>query len=324
MRCLYDLAANCQFCRTQAPENLIIIGLQPSDLPMMQKPTLPQVETDRSFHRPDQRQRRETVRIEQLLNPAGEGNCCFENEHTLFISLAPRPVHYVQSQDGKTFEGLCRPGDMLITPAKTPLYVRWEGDENCLQVQLTTEFLQNIAGETLERESDRLQLMPAFQVRDSQIEAIAQMLLTESQQEISGGQLYLDSLANVLAVNLLRSHATTKPQLPVYEGGLPPRQLRRVLDYIDTRLDQNIKLESLAQLLGMSQFHFSRSFKQSIGRSPYQYLLQQRIERAKQLLKQTNCSILEIALEAGFSSHSHLSKKFRQFTGMTPKAYRLS
>ena len=79
----------------------------------------------------------------------------------------------------------------------------------------------------------------------------------------------------------------------------------------------------MAQLLDMSPFHFSRLFKQSIGMTPHQYLSQQRVERAKQLLKKTDRLIIDIALECGFSSHSHLSKQFRQITGITPKAYRL-
>jgi AraC family transcriptional regulator len=148
------------------------------------------------------------------------------------------------------------------------------------------------------------------------------MLFAELQQEHSGSRLYIDSLTNVLAVNLLRQYTATKPKLPVYEGGLPQRQLLQVLDYIDIHLDRDIKLADLAQLLDISQFHFSHLFKQAIGTSPYQYLIQQRIERTKQLLKQTDRSIMDIAFECGFNSHSHLSKKFRQSTGMTPKAYR--
>ncbi|MEO0708429.1 MAG: helix-turn-helix transcriptional regulator, partial [Cyanobacteria bacterium J06649_5] len=77
-------------------------------------------------------------------------------------------------------------------------------------------------------------------------------------------------------------------------------------------------------LLDMSQFHFSRLFKQSLGISPYQYLLQQRVECAKQLLKNTDRLITDIAFTCGFNSHSHLSKQFKQLTGMTPKAYRSS
>jgi AraC family transcriptional regulator len=134
--------------------------------------------------------------------------------------------------------------------------------------------------------------------------------------------LYIESLANILAVHLLRQYSATEPRPMIHRGGLPERQVLQVLDYIHDHLDQEIKLADLAELLGMSQFHFSAQFKQAIGTSPYQYLLQQRVERAKQLLKQTDQSIVEIALECGFNSHSHLSKQFRQLTGMTPKAYR--
>ena len=263
----------------------------------------------------------DTLRIEHLQNPPGEGPYC-EGEHTLFMTLAPRPIHYMQVQDGKTHTGLYQAGDLLITPANTPLFVRWEGQENCLQIQLTDVFLKRIAGETFKGNSDRLQLIPAFQQRDGQVEAIAQLILTECQQNPCGNQLYMDSLANALAVNMLRQFATTQRPLPLYEGGLTQRQLIQVLDYIDAHLDQEIRLTNLAELIGMSQFHFSHLFKQSLGISPYQYLLQQRVERAKQLLRQTDRLIVEIALECGFSSHSHLSKQFRQLTGMTPKFFR--
>lgn len=264
----------------------------------------------------------ENIKLEHLQYPAGEADYCSNAEHTLFISLAPRPIEYVQVQDGKTHTGLYKKGEILITPANTPLFVRWQGNENCLQIQLTKEFLQSIAEKTLDRDSDSLELLPEFQIRDAQIESIAMMLYTEWQQGSFNNGLYLDSLTNVLAVNLLRHHSASKPQLPIYEGGLPTRQLSKVLDYIDANLDKNIKLADLARLLGMSPFHFSRLFKQSIGITPHQYLSQQRVERAKRLLKKSDRSIVDISLECGFSSHSHLSKQFRQFTGITPKNYR--
>ena len=108
------------------------------------------------------------------------------------------------------------------------------------------------------------------------------------------------------------------------------RQLSQVLDYIHDHLEQDIRLADLAALLDMSQFHFSRLFKRSSGTTPYQYLFQQRIERAKQLLKEGDASgtqerdrsIMEIAFLCEFNSHSHLSKQFRQLTSMTSKAYR--
>lgn len=100
------------------------------------------------------------------------------------------------------------------------------------------------------------------------------------------------------------------------------RQLRRVTDYINENLAQDLQLADLSELLEMSQFHFSRLFKQSMAMSPHQYLIQQRLERAKQLLKATNKSVMDIALQCGFSSHSHLGKLFRQHVGVSPKIYR--
>lgn len=275
-------------------------------------------------HLPTQRQRPENIRVEHLRNPPGEGNYFCQDKHTIFISLSQRPLEYLQIQDGVSYNGLYRPGELLITPANVPLFVQWKGQENCLQIQIKTEFLQNIAQETLDSDSNLFELIPQFQVHDSHIQGITMMLFEECQKELSNNQLYLDSLANILAVNLIRNHSTTKPILPIYQGGLSPYQLSQVFNYIEAHLDENLKLENLAQLLDISQFHFSRLFKQSVGLSPHQYLIEQRIERAKQLLKKTNQSILDIALNCGFSSHSHLSKQFRQVTGMTPKAYRMN
>ncbi|MEB3210730.1 MAG: AraC family transcriptional regulator [Leptolyngbyaceae bacterium] len=287
----------------------------------MQDSTARQLDTktlswERTVTQPQQR-----LLVKPIQHPAGEGTACFENDHTIWMSLAPRPVQLLHAQDGKTHLDFYGKGDMVITPANMPLFARWESDDHILQIRLNTQFLDQIAQETL-RKGDRLTLQPKFKVRDPQIEAIALMLLTEHQQNDSNGPLYLDSLANVLAVNVLQHHATTPQALPTYDGGLPQHQLAQVLDYIDAHLDQDLKLANIAQLTEMSQFHFSRLFKQSTGLSPHQYLLQQRIEQAKRLLKQTNQSILDIALSCGFSSHSHLSRKFRELTEMTPKAYR--
>ncbi|MGL4882960.1 MAG: helix-turn-helix domain-containing protein, partial [Waterburya sp.] len=223
---------------------------------------------------------------------------------------------------GKTHEGLYGKGDISITPVKMTFFARWNSDDRYMQIRIASKFIESVAREALEMNPEQVEFIPEFRTRDSQIEAMSMMLLTELQQENLGGSLYIDSLTNVLTVHLLRQYSALKPRLSIYEGGLPERQLIIVLDYINEYLDQDIRLTDLAQLLGMSQFHFSYLFKRSLGIPPYQYLLQQRIERAKQLLKQTDKSIVDIAFLCGFNSHSHLSKQFRQLTGMTPKVYR--
>jgi AraC family transcriptional regulator len=290
---------------------------------MMKIPTSPPAETDGSLILSSQAQGWENLLVEQFRQPPGEGNCHHNDEHTICLALDTRLIHLLQIREGKTYTGLYAKGDISIAPAQMPFFARWDGEDHYLKIRLTSRFIQQVAREALEMKGDRLELLPQARIRDPQIEAIGLMLLWELQQGNTASKLYIESLANVLAVHLIRQYTTARPQPVMYERGLPQRQLLQVLDYIDAHLHREIKLTDLAALLGMSQFHFSHQFKQSMGISPYQYLLQQRIERAKQLLKQSDRSIADIASTCGFNSHSHLSKQFRQLTGTTPKAYRL-
>ncbi|MGB3642618.1 MAG: AraC family transcriptional regulator, partial [Rivularia sp. (in: cyanobacteria)] len=199
----------------------------------------------------------ENIRVQKFAHPAGEGNCLFRDEHVISLSLSPRPVRLLQIQGDTSYTGLFGQGYMSITPANTPFFARWDSYDNYLQIRLKTRLIENVARETLAKDPNRLQLIPEFRTQSPQIEAIGMMLLAELQQQNSANGLYIDSLTNVLAVNLLKHYAATKPQLPTYEGGLPLHQLQQILDYIDAHLDRDIKLADLAGLLDISQFHFS-------------------------------------------------------------------
>jgi transcriptional regulator GlxA family with amidase domain len=105
-------------------------------------------------------------------------------------------------------------------------------------------------------------------------------------------------------------------------GGLPPGALRRVHEYIETHASENIELSMLATIADLSLFHFAREFKRSTGVAPHNYLVRKRVERAKDMLARTDCSLTEIALAAGFSDQSHLARHFRQIVGSTPGEFR--
>jgi AraC-like DNA-binding protein len=110
----------------------------------------------------------------------------------------------------------------------------------------------------------------------------------------------------------------------VARGGLAPRVLRRIREHIDDNIDQRISVELLAGLANLSVCYFVRAFKKSMGITPHDYLIRQRVERTKQLLSGTDMRLSEIALAAGFADQSHCARRFREHVGMSPRDYRWS
>jgi len=107
-------------------------------------------------------------------------------------------------------------------------------------------------------------------------------------------------------------------------GGLPPRALRRVREFIEAHLDETISIQALAAIVGLSMYHFARAFKQSEGMTPHDYLVQCRVRRAENLLATTDLPLSEIALASGFADQSHCARRFREYFGVTPSSYRWS
>lgn len=136
----------------------------------------------------------------------------------------------------------------------------------------------------------------------------------------SGGLLFADSIGMALAIHLLRRYAPERAGEPAPRLLRP--QLRRALDFIAAHLGDNPSLREIAAAAGLSQFHFARQFKESLGLSPHQFMLRARIERAKYLLAGSNRSLVEVSLVTGFANQSHFTTAFKRLVGVTPKRYR--
>lgn len=153
------------------------------------------------------------------------------------------------------------------------------------------------------------------------LQAIASQLLTELDTPELGTRLFADTLSRALALELIRHHSTSRA-LSLQRSGMNARQLRAATDYIDSHIDEDLSLKSIAQAAAMSPFRFARGFHQAVGQSPRQYVILRRIERAKELLRGTERDLVEIAQLVGFSTQSHFTAMFRRRCGITPKRYR--
>ncbi|SIO48033.1 Helix-turn-helix domain-containing protein [Bradyrhizobium erythrophlei] len=133
---------------------------------------------------------------------------------------------------------------------------------------------------------------------------------------------YAETLGLLLLWELRHAADPKYSQLKPVRGGLTALQLRRIKDFVDGHISKEIGISDLANLVGLSQFHFIRAFKQSVGHSPYQYVLSERTSIAKELLSKRDLSIADAALAVGFSDASQLNRVFRKLMGVTPTAFR--
>ena len=243
------------------------------------------------------------------------------NNHLLAVQLGYEK-RQITSIEGQEYDGTMRRGESLLFPAQIPVSHAWKTANPCLLFFFDPLFLVRVAQETNCLNPHKIELLPILKKYDPQIESIALFFLQEMLSEQLGSQLYSESLANLLALNLLRKYCAVEPKIREYKGGLSPQKLQQALDFIHDNLERKLTLKEMATQLDLSTFYFCELFKKSTGVPPYTYVLQQRVKLAQQLLKNPNKNIADIALECGFASHTHLNKHFRKFTGRTPKQYR--
>jgi AraC family transcriptional regulator len=123
-------------------------------------------------------------------------------------------------------------------------------------------------------------------------------------------------------MHLVRHYTSIGNNIKEPIRGLTPQQVKRVRDFVQAHLDQDLSLEDLAQQIGFSPYHFARLFRQSTGDSPHQFVLRQRVEQAQRLLTQKDLTLAQVAIESGFADQSHLTQVFKRYLGLTPRAYR--
>lgn len=191
--------------------------------------------------------------------------------------------------------------------------------------QLSPALIAKVAEEAFDLDPARVHFPVRYYDRSSPevigtLAALRHELLTGG----SGGRLCAESLANVLVVQLIRQLSNRQGLNGIIRGSggrLSRSALRAVEEYIDAHLDQNVALADLAEVANLSEFHFARLFKQTTGLSPHQFVIHQRVERAKRLIAAGRHTLAQIAIDVGFSDQSQLNRHFKRLVGVTPKRF---
>jgi AraC family transcriptional regulator len=210
-----------------------------------------------------------------------------------------------------------------VVDARWPFWVRSQASMSFFAISMDAGFVKQIWEKDFDQ-ADDFELRTAIGVRDRVINRIALLCRKELSEGGIGGRLYAEGLGMTLAVHLLRNYGASPRARIVYKGGIASRPLRRVVDYINENLQDALSLAELAIMAELSQHHFASAFKASMGISPHRYVIEKRLERARDLLRRNENSISEIAYAVGFSSQSHLSAHFRRTMGLTPRRFRQS
>jgi len=243
------------------------------------------------------------------------------SEHVVSLFLRGS-VDLLQQRSGREVQRVMRAGDIIVMPAGEPKRICHHGPAEILKLKLAPAFVEGVAFDGVALRHPRFDLLDNFGTRDPRLEATARQLLDECSTQGLASHVYADALANQLAIHLLRNHSTAAVARECALTSLPPYRLRRALDYIHEHLADELTLARIAATLAMSPCHFAHEFRRAVGVAPHQYILDQRVQRAKRLLRDTDLPLIEIAHRVGCSSPSHFSVLFRRATGYPPKHYR--
>ncbi len=244
--------------------------------------------------------------------------------HRLVMITRPPRELYLKYDDFQR-ESPTAPGWISVHPANQTVLWRWKGPKDSLHIFLHPEAVERVAAETFGLNPGSILSRPLDGPDCPELRGTMRAIGAELASGGLGVAPLVESLANVLAVHLLRYLKSPRLSPVRRDGVLPRRKLHAVAEYIWENLDSQPTLEQMASLVHLSPHHFARQFKQTTGVPPHQYVIARRIERSQQLLQEREeISLAEVALRTGFADQSHFNFHFKRMVGVTPRQFRRS
>ena len=260
--------------------------------------------------------------IDRHIKPPDEIEIKETKHHLIGYLLNDFGSRQITRIDSKEYDGENGKGDFWLKPASSKGFWYWESTDDYLKFAIEPAFLSQIAVQNDCLYSDKIEIVPVLKNRDPILNALTMQFKKEMNNAEFGNIMYVESLANQLAIHILREYCAFPVVFKEYSGGLPSYKLKQAIEYIGDRLNEPIKVTDIAKLVDISQYYFCRLFNESTGVSPYQYVIRQRVAKAKDFLRNSKLPLSDIAFECGFSSQSQMTYHFRKCVGVTPKVYR--
>ena len=167
-----------------------------------------------------------------------------------------------------------------------------------------------------------VELRPSRKFANPRLRALVAAVHAEMVAGFPSGRLFLDSVEQAMAVSLVKDHAVRHRPAQIYRGGLGSARLRRIKELVNAKMEGDLSLDEMAQSVGLSTAHFARMFRKSTGETPHQFVLRQRLERAKAMLRAPDARVLDVAVACGFKTQQHFAQVFRDVLGVSPTEYR--
>ena len=244
-------------------------------------------------------------------------------QHVFVINVG-HPITCEFKKKGRFRRVLKERDAISFFPSSEPFFLRLKLERDVfgafIRLGLDPIFVSRIA-EGMGLDSDRIELVEQRRETDLALRHIALAWRAGVRTGDAGDRMYAEGLSTGLAVRLLREYGAARPELKRRYGGVPGKKLVRAVEYIQDQLDTDLTISGIAQSVCMSPYHFMRLFKESTGQSPYQYVIEARVRKAKELLATGKLTISEAAHHVGFVDQSHLTRHFKRVFGMPPKTF---
>ena len=259
-----------------------------------------------------------SIMVESHRIPSTEFPEHYIKGHRLMVHIGA-PTTFEWKEGNQWRQTRLQPGDFCLQSHGEVNIPRWHNPLEILAIALEPEFVNQIFHDT--EAPDKI----AFQEQRGGFDPVIAQFATRMSRELEsgyGGILYSESMGLAFALYLLEQYGDRTVNLTRPRGKLSSMQLRQVLDFIHDHLTGELNLVDLAAQANLSAYHFARLFKQSIGLAPHQYVLQNRVERAKRLIEiSSNPTLTDIGFQVGFYDQAHFTKAFKQLVGVSPKAF---